>query len=93
MQTIRIDVKDMYVNNILEMLNSLQDIMIDKIKLDSLKEPFSLMQDREYQEDRAMLEVTLEDYRKNGSKNFSCLDKNYWSDVQNRLIARHQKAD
>ena len=87
MQTIRIDVKDMYVHNILDILNSLQDIMIDKIKLDSLKEPFSSIQDR------AMLEASLEDYKKNGSKNFSRLDKNYWSDVQSRLVARHTKAD
>ena len=52
MQTIRIDVKDMYVHNILDILNSLQDIMIDKIKLDSIKninyikteDSFSLLQ-------------------------------------------------
>ncbi len=33
MQKITIEVKDNYMNNVLEMLHSLQGVMIDKIKL------------------------------------------------------------
>ena len=33
MQKITIEVKDNYLNNVLEMLHSLQGVMIDKIKL------------------------------------------------------------
>jgi len=35
MQTIHIDVKDMYVSNVLTMLKSMKDVMIDKINLDT----------------------------------------------------------
>lgn len=38
MQTIQIDVKDIYIDNVLNMLHSLQDIMIDNIKLYSTKD-------------------------------------------------------
>lgn len=34
MQTIHIDVKDLYVPNVLKMLNGMKDVMIDKIKLE-----------------------------------------------------------
>jgi len=35
MQTIHIDVKDIYVSNVLTMLKSMKDVMIDKINLDT----------------------------------------------------------
>lgn len=36
MQTIHIDVKDNYVSNVLTMLKSMKDIMIDNIHVDSV---------------------------------------------------------
>ncbi|MEA1880084.1 MAG: hypothetical protein U9N11_05535 [Campylobacterota bacterium] len=35
MQTIYIDVKDLYVPNVLKMLHGMKDVMIDKIKVES----------------------------------------------------------
>ena len=35
MQTIHIDVKDMYVSDVLSMLQSMKDVMIDRINLDT----------------------------------------------------------
>jgi len=35
MQTIRIDVKDMYVSNVLTMLKGMKDVMIEKINIDT----------------------------------------------------------
>jgi len=35
MQTIHIDVKDIYVSNVLTILKSMKDVMIDKINLDT----------------------------------------------------------
>jgi len=35
MQTIHIDVKDMYVSNVLTMLKSMKDVMIDRINLET----------------------------------------------------------
>ncbi|NWF65919.1 MAG: hypothetical protein HXX81_00440 [Campylobacterales bacterium] len=34
MQTIEIQVKDMYVNNIMQILNSLKDVLIDDIRVE-----------------------------------------------------------
>jgi len=34
MQTIEIQVKDMYVNNVMQMLNSLKNVLIDDIRLE-----------------------------------------------------------
>jgi len=35
MQRITIEVKDHYANNVMEMLHSVKDVMIEKIKIDS----------------------------------------------------------
>ena len=49
MQTIHLEVKDDYVKNVLVMLNSLKDIMIEKIDLDTNHEndvmDFSVLQE------------------------------------------------
>ena len=38
------------------------------------------------------LQIRLDDYKKNGTKNCSTLDKDFWIDTKERLIDRHQKA-
>ncbi len=38
MQKITIEVKDTYMNNVLEMLQGLKGVMIEKIKYDALKD-------------------------------------------------------
>ena len=81
MQTIRIDVKDRYVDMILNMLDALQNVMIERIDIVS--------EDSAYQRDKARLRRTLDDYQNNGSEHFTPIDRVYWDDVRSRLVERH----
>jgi len=81
MQTIQIDVKDAYVNKVLTMLDSLQNIMIERVNL--------LQDEHTFHRDKAQLEDALNDYKTHGSRHFLPIDKPYWDDVRTRLMERH----
>jgi len=81
MQIIRIDVKDAYVDKVLTMLDSLQNIMIVRVNL--------LQDEQTFHQDKARLENALNDYKTHGSRHFSPIDKPYWDDVRTRLMERH----
>jgi hypothetical protein len=81
MQTIQIDVKDAYVDKVLTMLDSLQNIMIERVNVLHDKQTFH--------QDKARLNDTLDDYKTHDSKHFSPIDKPYWDDVRTRLMERH----
>ena len=48
--------------------------------------------DYELDERSQELQIRLDDYKKNGMKNCSLLDEDFWGDTKKRLMDRHQKA-
>ena len=81
MQTIQIDVKDVYVDKVLTMLDSLRNIMIESVDV--------VTEEQAWQRDKKRLQNTLDDYKANGSKHFTPNDKPYWDTVRSRLMERH----
>ena len=67
--------------------NNIEAVLVPKEDYEAMKQAWEL------QEHRAMLDASLEEYRENSSKNFSELDKTYWSDVKSRLIARQNSGE
>ena len=47
--------------------------------------------DTNYENEKKMLNKTLEAYL-SGTKEFTPINKKYWSDTRSRLVARHNKA-
>jgi len=48
--------------------------------------------DSEIDERGKELQKRLDDYKNNGLKNCSTLDKDFWIDTKERLVSRYQKA-
>ena len=80
MQTIQIEVQDTYMDNVLNILRSLQNTMIETIHVNTPEDTSDFVKDRK------ALEDVLQDYTQNGSKNFTKLDSDYWSSVKDRLL-------
>jgi len=80
MQTIQIEVQDTYMDNVLNILRSLQNTMIDTIHIHTPDDA------SDFAKDRKALESVLHDYTQNGSKNFTKLDSDYWRSVKDRLL-------
>ena len=80
MQTIQIEVQDTYMDNVLNILHSLQNTMIDTIHIHTQDDA------ADFAKDRKALESVLQDYTQNRSKNFTKLDSDYWRSVKDRLL-------
>ncbi|MCV6608984.1 MAG: hypothetical protein OIF32_12295 [Campylobacterales bacterium] len=78
MQTIHLQVKDDYVANVLGMLDSVKDLMIEKIEFE----------DEEFLKHRKELHKTLEDYKKNGLQNTTSFSEGM-EDLKTKLNSKY----
>lgn len=75
-------------NNTIEKIGVLRNNRLEVVLIST--EEYSRLKAIEAQQDHEKLQQTLNDYKTNGIKNFTELNKTYWNDVENRLIARHR---
>ena len=80
MQTFTVEVHDSFIQDFLSFI----EVQKEKI---FIKKESNI--DKDFLNEKEELHKTLEDYKKNGSKNFSTLNKEYWNETYNRLVERH----
>ena len=74
MQTFTIEVHDSFMQDFLSFIEAQKENNTD----------------RDFLTEKDELHKTLNEYKQNGSKNFSTLNKEYWNNTYNRLVERHQ---
>jgi len=89
---ISLNIQDSYFKQFMEVIKKLPNGAIEILSnqssdLDS--DTLAYMKTEQFQKDNAELQETLDDYRKNGTKNFTTLDDDFINDVEERLIKRH----
>lgn len=85
-----------FLNSLKEIFkNKKIDIFVSDIDEHDTEDDVELqryMQSEQFETNKRKLQKRLDDYKENGLKNCSSLDREFWDDTKKRLVARHQKA-
>jgi PHD/YefM family antitoxin component YafN of YafNO toxin-antitoxin module len=76
-------------DNSIEKIGILKNNKLEVVVIST--QEYSRLKNIELAQEKQLLEETLSDYKQNGSKNFLKIDKEYWNDVEARLIAKYQE--
>lgn len=76
-------------SNTIEKIGILKNNRLEAVIIST--EEYARLKKIEFEQERIILDTALDDYRQNGSKNFSELDNEYWNDTEKRLISRHKR--
>lgn len=87
MQTIKIQLEDTVYQNIVKSGVDIQ-AKIKEFLLDFVDDGYPAISTEEA---KKRVADAMEDYKTNGMKNFSVVDKDFWDDTEKRLLQRHAK--
>jgi hypothetical protein len=87
MQTIKIQLEDTVYQNIVKSGVDIQ-AKIKEFLLDFVDDGYPAISTEEA---KKRVADAMEDYKTNGMKNFSAVDKDFWDDTEKRLLQRHSK--